>query len=99
MQNLALKIDPSRTAPELKVADPPPYMTGTRVRGLDNGDWEAFTEDFSKHYVTDSRWCGGKFTVWSLEKYDGYKLTAKRTGYLDNETGVYFFGRRAGEET
>jgi len=30
-----------------------------------------------------------KFTSWSLEKYDGYKLVAKRGGYIDNETGAF----------
>jgi hypothetical protein len=96
MQNLALKIEPSQTAPELKVADPPLYMVGTLTRSLDTGDWEAFTADFSKHYTTDSRWCGGRFTVGNLEKYDGYNLVAQRSGYLDNGTGVYFYGQKAG---
>jgi len=97
MQNLALKIEPDQTAPGLKVADPPLYLVGTQVRGLDRGNWEAFTADFSKHYATDSRWCGGRFTVWSLEKYDGYKLVVQRRGYLDNGTGVYFYGQKVGQ--
>jgi hypothetical protein len=88
MQNLALQIEPGRTVPELKGLDPPLYMTGIQVRGIGSEDWEAFPEDFSRHYSTDSRWCGGRFTVWTLKKYDGYKLTVRRSGYLDIETGA-----------
>lgn len=96
MQNLAAKID-CVEVPELKVVEAPLYMVGTQIRGLDTGDWEAFMEDFSKHYATDSRWCGGRFTVWSLEKYDGRKLMAQRSGYLDHGTGVYFYGQKVGQ--
>lgn len=81
------------------MVEKPLYLIGTQVRALDKGDWEAFQDDFSRHYVTDSRWCGEKFTSWSLEKYDGYKPVAKRAGYIDNETAVFYYGsRRQAEE-
>jgi hypothetical protein len=96
MQSTAQQIHPDQTSiPELKIVEKPLYFVGTQVRALDKGDWEAFKEDFSKHYVIDSRWCGEKFTSWSLEKYDGYKLVAKRGGYVDAETGIFHHGSRA----
>ncbi|MBU4353828.1 MAG: hypothetical protein KJ822_00615 [Proteobacteria bacterium] len=95
MQNLAVQIDPIEI-PELKVVEAPLYMVGTQARGLGrNGSWEAFREDFSKHYTNDSRWCGGRFVLWTMEQYDGCKLAKTRGGYLDTITGVHHYGRRS----
>lgn len=79
--------------PKLRIVEKPLYLVGTQVRGLNlPGSWEAFMEDGSKFYQVDSRWCGGRFYLWTLEVYgDWGKRLKVRQGYWITNTGVFIY--------
>lgn len=96
MQSTAQKLYPEQALiPALKVVEQPLYLVGTQVRGYAGGkSWEAFRDDMSALYSVDARWCGGRFVIWTLEVDTPRGLEKKRGGYLDAETGTYFYGPR-----
>jgi hypothetical protein len=79
--------------PELRLVEKPLYLVGTQVRGLNlPGSWEAFKDDLSVLYQQDSRWCGGRFLLWTFETYGDFgKRLSIRQGYWIAETGVYIY--------
>jgi hypothetical protein len=93
----AEKLDHS-PIPELRVVEKPLYMVGTQVRGLNlPGSWEAFKDDLSVLYQQDSRWCGGRFLLWTFETYGDFgKCLSIRQGYWIAETGVYIYSGSKG---
>ena len=78
---------------ELKLVEKPLYLVGTQVRGLNlPGSWEAFKDDLSVLYQQDSRWCGGRFLLWTFETYGDFgKRLSIRQGHWISETGVYIY--------
>lgn len=96
MQSTAQKLYPEQvTIPALKVVAPPLYLVGTQVRAYSGGkSWEAFRDDLSALYSVDSRWCGGRFQIWTLEADGPRGLVKKRSGYTDTETGIFQYGGR-----
>ena len=79
--------------PKLRIVAKPPYLVGTQVRQLScPGGWEAFTDDLSQLYQQDTRWCGGRFYLWTLEVYgDWGKRLKVRQGYWITNTGVFIY--------
>jgi len=96
MQNTAQQTYPeSNPIPELKIAAPPLYFVGTQVRSLGReNSWEAFKDDMSVLYDTNSRWLGGRYVKWTLSVPGPFGIKQKRGGYFDMATGIYVFGRR-----
>jgi hypothetical protein len=79
--------------PEFRVVEKPLYLVGTQVRALHlPGSWEAFKDDLSVLYHQDSRWCGGRFLLWTFETYGDFgKRLSRRQGHWITETGVYIY--------
>ena len=68
----------------------------TRINSnLGNQSWEVVTDDFSKLYTWDNRWCEGRFAIWSLEINTDKGLVKKCSGYFDNTTGLSYYNKRS----
>lgn len=92
--NTAQTLHPEPAPPALSLAPKPLYYTGTQVISLGReNSWEAFKDDLSALYTYNSRWLGGRFIAWTLERLTPNGLRERSGGYFDMETGIYYFGK------